>query len=67
MLEDAHNKSIQTSFEHLAQRIASMEAMQYAAAEGAFEKLQTRLETAEAELRGTAKLADLPAWITDRG
>jgi hypothetical protein len=41
--------------------------MQYAAAEGAFEKLQTRLETAEAELRGTAKLADLPAWITDRG
>jgi len=67
MFEDGHNKSMQNSIAHLGHRVAAMEAMQYAAAEGAFEKLQMRLETAEAALRGTAKLADLPAWITDRG
>jgi hypothetical protein len=65
-LEDAHNKSIQTSIGYLQQRVASMEDAQRVAGGHAIAKLQTRIEAAEDELRGTAKLANLPAWITDR-
>jgi hypothetical protein len=64
-LEDEHNKSIQASIGYLQQRVASMEDAQHVAGESAIVRLQTRLEAAEVELRGTAKLANLPAWIQD--
>ena len=65
-LEDAHNKSVQNSLTHLHDRMAVMESKRRVGNESAIVKLQTRLEAAEDELRGTARLADLPAWITDR-
>jgi len=64
-LEDAHNKSIQNLLIHLQQRMAALETDRHVGNEKAIAKLQTRLEHAETELSGTAKLANLPAWIQE--
>jgi hypothetical protein len=66
LLEDAHNKQMQNSLTHLHDRVSNMESERRVGNESAIKTLQTRLAAAEDELRGTAKLDKLPAWITDR-
>jgi hypothetical protein len=64
-LEDAHNKSIESSVGYLQRRVASMEDTQHMTGETAMARLMARLEAAEDELRRTVKLDNLPAWIQD--
>jgi predicted RNase H-like nuclease (RuvC/YqgF family) len=65
MLEDAHNKSIQNSLTHLHDRMAAMEGERRVGNESAIAKLQTRLEAAEDELKGAARIDRLPPWIQE--
>jgi len=62
-LEDVHNRAVERSYEHLSQRIASMESGRHAHNEGVIGKLQTRLEAAETELKGAVRADSLPEWV----
>jgi len=58
LLEDAHNKTIESTITHLGHRIAAMEDARHVADRGAVSELEKRLDAA------TRLAAALPAWMT---
>jgi len=57
LLEDAHNKSIESTVTHLGHRIAAMESAQHVADQSAMADLEKRLDAA------AQFAASLPSWM----